>query len=163
MHAVPHRPERVRAPLLVSILLLALVPTAQAQKAVPGEVLVVKASEAKGEIDAELRDIKALRTPPFSSFGSMKVLSKKPLKLSRTAVEVALPNGRTLRLELLEARPDGRYKVKVQINRPSKIDYLPLLEVIASPGEYFFVAGQKHDGGTLVIGVRAGEKPKPAN
>jgi hypothetical protein len=35
---------------------------------------------------------------------------------------------------------------------------LPLLQVIASPGEPFFVAGQKHEGGTLVIGVRVGEK-----
>jgi hypothetical protein len=54
--------------------------------------------------------------------------------------------------------------VQVSINRANEKDYLPVLYVIASPGEPFFVAGQKFEGGTLVIGVRVGERPivKPA-
>ena len=31
----------------------------------------------------------------------------------------------------------------------------PLLEVNASPGEHFFVAGQSYKGGVLVIGVKS--------
>ena len=31
---------------------------------------------------------------------------------------------------------------------------LPLLEVNAKAGEHFFVAGQKHKGGILVIGIK---------
>ena len=52
--------------------------------------------------------------------------------------------------------PDGRLRVRVSINRPNQTDYLPLLQVLASPGDPFFVAGQAHDGGTLVIGITLG-------
>ncbi len=55
--------------------------------------------------------------------------------------------------------PNGRYRVRVSINRPEQNDYLPLLSVVASPGDPFFVAGQRHQGGTLVIGVRVGTRP----
>ena len=58
-----------------------------------------------------------------------------------------------LRIRLQQQTPDGRYRVRVSINRPNQTDYLPLLQVLASPGDPFFVAGQAHDGGTLVIGI----------
>jgi hypothetical protein len=63
-------------------------------------------------------------------------------------------------LTLLDRLPDGRAQVQVSINRPYEKDYLPLLQVKASLGEHFFVAGQKFEGGTLVIGVRVGERVK---
>ena len=59
-----------------------------------------------------------------------------------------------LRLKLLQTTPDGRYRIKVSINRPNESDYLPLLQVEAAPGDPFFVAGQAFDGGTLIVGVR---------
>ncbi|MDH5672244.1 MAG: hypothetical protein OEZ06_08850 [Myxococcales bacterium] len=135
---------------------VASVPTT-AQAAPPevkGEVLVILAEEKPGAIDDKLRAIKALQKAPFNSFKSMKVLSTNAVSLgeNRTAT-VDLPNGRRLQLELVERLSDGRHKVKVSINRPSKKDYLPLLTVIAS-GEPFFVAGQKFQNGTLVIGVK---------
>ena len=70
----------------------------------------------------------------------MKVLSKPKLKLvpGRDAV-VSLPNGRRLKVALLQVMPDGRYKMKVSINRPGKADYLPLLQVVASAGDPFFL------------------------
>ena len=51
---------------------------------------------------------------------------------------------------------DGRFRLSLSINRPGQRDYLPVMTVVAAPGDPFFVAGQKHDGGTLIIGVRVG-------
>ncbi|UCF47664.1 MAG: hypothetical protein JSU89_10880 [Myxococcales bacterium] len=121
---------------------------------VPAEVLVVLAKEEPGNIDPQLKKMTALRRPPFNSFRSMKILSrpKLTLKPGRDAL-VSLPNGRRMKLTLLRVMPDGRYKVKAAINRPDKSDYLPLLQVVASAGDPFFVAGQTYQGGTLVVGV----------
>lgn len=126
---------------------------------VPAEVLVVLAEEKQGKIDPELQKLTALRRPPFNSFRSMKILSKPKLALKPGKDEiVTLPNGRRLKLTLLRVMPDGRYKVRAAINRPNKADYLPLLQVVASAGDPFFVAGQKHQGGTLVVGVTVDPK-----
>ena len=123
-----------------------------------GEVLVVLAKEAPGTIAPELAQITALRRPPFDSFRSMEVLERSDLQLrTGTPHEIALPNGRKLRVELQRIGPDGRFRVKVSIQREGEQDYLPLLQVVASPGDPFFVAGQSHLGGTLVIGIRLGE------
>jgi hypothetical protein len=121
---------------------------------VPAEVLVILAKEEAGQIDPQLAKMTALRRPPFNSFRSMKILSRPKLKLTpgKDAL-VSLPNGRRMKLTLLRVMPDGRYKVKAAINRPDKSDYLPLLQVVASPGDPFFVAGQTYQGGTLVVGV----------
>ena len=124
-----------------------------------GEVLVILASEGEGSIDPSLSTLRALKEPPFNGFKSMKILSRSDLSLVEgDAHELDLPNGRKLRITLRERRKDGRFKLQVSINRPHQADYLPLLEVIASPGEPFFVAGQKYQGGTLVVGVRVGER-----
>jgi hypothetical protein len=133
---------------------------AAAAEPVKGEVLVVLGKEAAGSVDAELGQVKALQQPPFNGFKSMKVLSKSPVTLEiGQASTVELPNGRRLQLKLEERMPDGRFKVTVSINQPDKQDYLPLLSMKVSPGEHFFVAGQKHEGGTLIIGVKVGERP----
>jgi hypothetical protein len=121
---------------------------------VPAEVLVVLAKEEPGEIDPQLKKLTALRRPPFNSFRSMQILSRPKLTLTpgKDAL-VSLPNGRRMKLTLLRVMPDGRYKVRAAINRPDKADYLPLLQVVASAGDPFFVAGQSYQGGTLVVGV----------
>jgi hypothetical protein len=128
---------------------------------VPAEVLVVLASGDEGAVDASLSDIRALKHPPFNEYKTLKLLSRSKVQLPRDqSVEVPLPNGRTLVLRLVKKLPDGRAKVQVSIsrpNRPNHKEYLPLLEVIASTGEPFFVAGQRYDGGTLVLGIRAGD------
>ena len=126
---------------------------------VPAEVLVVLAKEEQGEIDPELKKLTALRRPPFNSFRSMKILSRPKLTLTPGKdAFVSLPNGRRLKLTLLRVMPDGRYKVRAAINRPNKSDYLPLLQVVASAGDPFFVAGQSYQGGTLVVGVTVDPK-----
>lgn len=133
--------------------------------ATQGEVFVVLAKTEAGTIDPALRSVAALREPPFNSYQSMQVLTRNDVTLQVSAAGqpeapaiISLPNGRKLQLVLLERLPDGRFKVRVSINLPGKRDYLPLLEVMASAGEPFFVAGQKHDGGTLVIGVLIGKR-----
>jgi hypothetical protein len=131
--------------------------TAEAQTT-RGEVIVVLAKESAGTVAPELADMPALRRPPFDSFRSMEVLERRALSLrAGTPHEIQLPNGRKLRVELQRVMPDGRFRVKVSIQREGENDYLPLLQVVASPGDPFFVAGQSHDGGTLVIGIRLGE------
>ena len=127
---------------------------ASTTSSVPAEVLVILAKEEPGKIDPQLQKLTALRRPPFNSFRSMTILSRPKLKLTpgKDAL-VSLPNGRRMKLTLLRVMPDGRYKVKAAINRPDKSDYLPLLQVVASAGDPFFVAGQTYQGGTLVVGV----------
>ena len=131
-------------------------------KNVPAEVLVVLAKEEAGSIDPQLAKLPALRRPPFNSFRSMKILSRPKLTLTpgKDAL-VPLPNGRRVKLTLLRVMPDGRYKVRAAINRPNKSDYLPLLQVMASAGDPFFVAGQAYQGGTLVVGVTVDPKKTP--
>jgi hypothetical protein len=144
---------------------LLLAGTAHAEDARPathavGEVLVILAQPAEGPVDPSLSSLRALKEPPFNAYKSMKILSRSALELAQDqSFELDLPNGRWLRITLLERRADGRWKVQVSINRPNQKDYLRTLEVIASPGEPFFVAGQKYQGGTLVVGVRIGQRP----
>ena len=131
----------------------------QAPAGEPTEVLVILASEEAGEVAPELKKIEALQKPPFSAFKAMKVLSKSPLSAAvGKPVEVSLPNGRRMQVELIEVGKDGRFKVRVSINKPNAKDYLPGMVVMASPGEPFFVAGQKYSGGTLVVGITVGKK-----
>ena len=168
--------SRIRHVLLVTIALSAfgLSTEANAQSSslvrsdrtttanVPAEVLVVLAKEEEGQIDPQLKKLTALRRPPFNSFRSMKILSRPKLKLTPGKdAFVSLPNGRRLKLTLLRVMPDGRYKVRAAINRPNKSDYLPLLQVVASAGDPFFVAGQSYQGGTLVVGVIVDPKKTP--
>lgn len=162
-----------RGPLLVTALLgtLLFAEIASAQSSslsrndrastanVPAEVLVVLAKEEQGKIDPQLKDLTALRRPPFNAFRSMKILSRPKLTLTPGKdAFVSLPNGRRLKLTLLRVMPDGRYKVRAAINRPNKSDYLPLLQVVAAAGDPFFVAGQSYQGGTLVVGVTVDPK-----
>jgi len=130
---------------------------AEAQERVSAEVIVVLAKESAGTVDPALADIPALQRAPFNAFQSMEILDRKREQL-RAGVDrdVALPNGRTLRIRLQRVMPDGRYRVQVSINRPEADAYLPLLQVVTAPGDPFFVAGQSYRGGTLVIGVRVG-------
>ena len=130
-------------------------------KPVAAEVMVLLASGEEGAIDPSLSHLRALKHPPFSEYKTLKLLSRLQVKLPHDQpVEIALPNGRTLVLRLVSLLHDGRAKVAVSISRPNRKEYLPLLEVIASSGEPFFVAGQRFEGGTLILGIRAGDALK---
>ena len=127
---------------------------------VAGEVLVIlgSAQPAPGAgSDPQLDKLEALRKPPFDSLPRKTLLQRAEVKLEvGKESEVELPNGRRLRLALLERLKDGRWRVSLSINKPGQRDYLPVMTVAAAAGDPFFVAGQKHEGGTLIIGVRIG-------
>jgi hypothetical protein len=130
----------------------------QAEPAVPASVLIVLGSSQEGGTDPALAKIEALRKAPFDSFSKKALLKRVDVQLTAgKEAELELPNGRRLRLGLVERTPDGRFRVTVSINRPGKRDYLPVMTVIAAPGDPFFVAGQRHEGGTLIIGVIVGK------
>ena len=125
-----------------------------------GEVLVLLASEREGSIDPSLSNLRALKHPPFNGFKSMKIMSRSSVALlTDEPVAIELPKKRWLVLTLVQRLADGRAKVQLSINKPNQKDYLPMLNVVISAGEPFFVAGQKFEGGTLVVGVRVGERP----
>lgn len=129
--------------------------------AVTGEVWVLLASGEDGAIDPSLSNLRALKLPPFNAYKSMKVLSRSTVSLPvDQPVEIQLPKRRTLVLRLVQRLADGRAKLALSITRPNQKDALPLLQIIASEKEPFFVAGQKFQYDTLVIGVRVSERAK---
>lgn len=128
---------------------------------VPAEVLIVLASNTAGVVDPRLADVPALRRPPFDSYRSMALLSSPHIELHvGRAEEIPLPNGRRIRIVLRDVTPEGRFRLQVSINRPGQQDYLPELNVVASPGDPFFIAGQSFQEGTLVIGFRLGRRDR---
>lgn len=134
-----------------------------ADAAVAGSVMVVLGQSEGQGVDAALAKLEALHKPPFDSFPKKTLLASTTVSLTLgKEAEVELPNGRKLRLVLLEKTGEGRFRVSISINRPGKQDYLPLMTVVAAPGDPFFVAGQKHLGGTLIIGITIGSAT-PAN
>lgn len=134
---------------------------AAAAQAVPAQVLIVLASNLPGVRDPRLADVPALRRPPFDGYTTMALLSSPNIELRvGEPREVPLPNGRRVRIVLREITAEGRFRLQVSINRPGEQDYLPELNVVASPGDPFFVAGQSYQAGTLVIGFRLGQRER---
>ncbi len=120
-----------------------------------GEVVVILAKEEAGTVDPTLASMTALRRPPFDSFRSLSRLSRSEIQLGvGQEQDVLLPNGRRVRLKLEQVLPNGKLRIRASINRPDKKDYLPLLQVVATPGDPFFVVGQSHQGGTLIVGIK---------
>jgi len=127
---------------------------------VTGDVLIVLASRLPGPTDPRLANVPALRRSPFDLFQSMALLSSPRISLQIGEPEIVqLPNGRNVRLVLREITSEGRYRMQLSINRPGMRDYLPELDVVVSPGDPVFIAGQSHLEGTLVIGIRLGQRP----
>ncbi|NLE46919.1 MAG: hypothetical protein GX614_00810 [Sandaracinaceae bacterium] len=135
--------------------LLAIHAPALAEGSYEANVLIVLAKEESGAIDPALRNLSALSRPPFNAFKTMELLDRPKLALEPGGQsELVLPNKRKLRIELVQVLPNGRLRVKVSIHRPDQGDYLPLLHVVASENDPFFIVGQAYRDGTLVIGVR---------
>jgi hypothetical protein len=111
----------------------------------------------------ELEKIEALKKAPFDGFPRKALLKKVDVDIGIGSFkEVELPNGRKLKLSVLERTANGGFRVSVSINKPGQQDYLPVMTVAAAPGDPFFVAGQKHEGGTLIIGVTVGSSSPAA-
>jgi len=119
----------------------------------------VLASRQAGPVDPRLASVPALRRSPFDVFRSMELLESPRVRLGVGEEQVIeLPNGRRLRLVLREVTDEGRFRMQLSINRPGQRDYLPELDVVASPGDPVFIAGQSFRNGTLVIGIRLGQR-----
>lgn len=123
----------------------------------PVELLVVLGSRDGTGIDPQLEPLAALRKPPFDGFTRQTVLERSELRIAPGDVrERDLPNGRKLRIAVRERLPDGRLRLSLAIHRAGKDDYLKDLNLTAAAGDWLFVVGQKHEGGTLIVGVRVG-------
>jgi hypothetical protein len=126
---------------------------------IPSEVMVIHGTNDSSGIDAKLGKMTALSKPPFSSYNSYKLLSHAALPLVRGQPTLLnLPTGRQLQLlykdAILKAGAPPRYLVSTSIQSPNGKTFLPLLEVKAQPGEWFWVGGQEYHGGSLFIGIK---------
>jgi hypothetical protein len=128
---------------------------------VAAEVIILHATNSGKGIDPKLGKMRELEQPPFSSYDSYELLGKDNLALGKgKSTTTKLPNGRVLMVSLkdvvLPKKKDEakRFVVSASIQKPDGKTFLPLLEVNARAGETFFVAGQSHKGGILVIGIK---------
>jgi hypothetical protein len=136
-------------------------PAQAAATAVNMEVIVLHATNDGTGIDAKIGKIPELSKPPFSSYNSYKLLDRPKISVEKGKQQtVKLPNGRDMAVALKDIiapkKKDDvtRYVVSTSIQKPGGNTFLPLLEVNAKAGEWFFVAGQTYKGGILVIGVK---------
>lgn len=98
-----------------------------------------------------------LGKPPFSAYKTYKLRERKLLGLEKgKSSDVVMPNGRKLQVTLTEVtteKGEKRYKMSASISQPDGKAYLPLLEVTASEGKSFFVAGQSFEKGSIVLAM----------
>ena len=130
------------------------------------ELMILQASnEEPGGIDARIDEGYAkgqgpsaqLGKPPFSAYKTYKLRERKLLGLEKgKSSDVLMPNGRKLQVTLTDVtseKGEKRYKMSASISQPDGKAYLPLLEVTASEGKSFFVAGQSFEKGSIVLAM----------
>jgi hypothetical protein len=123
---------------------------------VQGEIMILHATQqaGSGSIDPQIGSLPQLKKPPFSAYNTYKLVGRTTLPLEKGKLQTTtLVNKRVLQVTLVDTTPDKRYRVAAAINQPGGSAFLKLLEVTAGPNEPFFVAGQSHEGGILVIGI----------
>jgi len=122
------------------------------------EILVLHATQrpGAGTIDPSIGELPQLKNPPFNSYNTYKLLARKGVSLRKgVPTDYVLADGRKLELTLLDrvAGKPARYRLAASIGAPKGEAFLKKIEVTASPNEPFFVAGQSHKGGILVLGI----------
>jgi hypothetical protein len=129
--------------------------------AVSAEIIILHATNDGTGIDPKIGKMPELGKPPFSSYNSYKLLDRSKVNLAKDKASTSkLPNDRVLQVSLKDViagrKKDEprKYVVSASIQKPGGNSFLPLLEVNAKAGETFFVAGQTHKGGILVIGIK---------
>ena len=112
-----------------------------------------------GGIDKRLRFLrKQLSRPPFSAYKTIKLLASKQLDMPRGgAGQAKLPTGKVLKLtfkdKLLGRKGQVRLRLHLSITPPKKAKFLPgTVYTIADRGT-LLVAGDRHQQGTLVVGI----------
>jgi hypothetical protein len=129
---------------------------------VKAEIIVLHATNDGKGIDPAIGKIPELGEPPFSSYNSYKLLKRhEGIKLVKgEAKDLGLPDKGKLSLtfkDTAKAKKDGdplRYLLNAAIKKADGAEFLPGMGVSALKGKYFFIAGQKFDGGVLVIGIK---------
>lgn len=131
------------------------------EASVAAEIIILHATNDGTGIDPKIGKMPELGKPPFSSYNSYKLLDRVKVDVARgKSATTKLPNDRQLMVSLkdvIQPEKKGQQKkfvMSASIQKPGKDAFLPLLEVNAKPGETFFVAGQTHKGGVLVIGIK---------
>jgi hypothetical protein len=120
------------------------------------ELLVLHATNDGKGIDPKLGKIEELTKPPFSAWNSYKLLERKTIKLKKgESTKVTLPTGE-LELTLKDVIPakgkdPKKAVITASVTRGGK-KVVTIGDVTGKTGERFFVAGQKHQGGELVLG-----------
>ena len=134
-------------------------PLVAAGSAVSCEVSSILATEEKGGIDSRLKSLKKqLAKPPFSAFKTMKLLASRKLIVPKGGKKATtLPSGKILTLsfkeKLLEKKDDVRLRMHLSIAPPKSKKFLPGTVFTIVDGGTLLVAGDKHKGGTLVVGI----------
>ncbi len=126
------------------------------------ELLVLQASKkpGAGSIDPSIGNLPQLKKAPFDAYNTFRLLDRKSVALKKGApAEIPLVDGRKLELVLLDkSGKPSRYRLAASIRAPKGEAFLKRIEVSASANEPFFVAGQSHQGGILVLGIALREK-----
>ena len=119
------------------------------------DILVLHATNEKKGIDRRIGEMPELTKPPFSSYDSYTLVDRTKLPLEKgVAKTFVLPNRRVLETKLVEVLANGSVRLSASINQPGGKEFLPLLEVKASIGQPFIVAGQSYKNGILVLVIR---------
>jgi len=129
---------------------------------VKAEIIVLHATNAGKGIDPDIGKIPELGEPPFSSYNSYKLLKRiEGFKLPKgEAKELVLPDRGKLSLTFKDtakgkkAEDALRYLLDASIKKADGSDFLAGMGATALKGKYFFIAGQKYDGGVLVVGIK---------
>jgi hypothetical protein len=135
-------------------------PAADAKSPISAEVIILHATNEGTGIDPKIGKMPELANPPFSSYNSYKLLDRPKVQLFKGRhAQTKLPNSRDLKITIKDepAVKDGepkKYVISASIQKADGNAFLPLLEVTAKAGDTFFVAGQKHGSGILVIGIK---------
>jgi hypothetical protein len=115
--------------------------------------------QAPGGIDKRLSFIRReLSRPQFSAYKTIKLLEAKEMEVPQGGQkQLTLPTGKILKLtfkERLLGRKDRiRLRLHLSITPPNEKRYLPgTLLTIANRGT-LLVAGDKHQGGMLIVGI----------
>ena len=115
--------------------------------------------QTPGGIDKRLTFMRRqFSRPQFSSYKSVKLLEAKELDIPQGGKkQLTLPTGKILKLtfkERLLGRKDRvRLRLHLSITPPKETRYFPGTVLTIADKGTLLVAGDKHQGGTLIVGL----------
>lgn len=122
------------------------------------ELLVLHATNDGKGIDPAIGKLPQLSKPPLSAYDSYKLLGRSTVALKQgEAHDSKIAGGSTVKLSLNGVTGEGKarkFSLSASVQKPGGASFLPLLEISARSGEPFFVAGQAHGKGVIVLGFK---------